>query len=446
MQTRKPLTAPIAVVALLATVLALVAVVRWQPASAAPAASAASAASAAAPEAASRAAAPWAAYTGITFNWPIGDFNQRTLIVRRIHAAIDHTPAGETIRITTYNLGLKASADKLIAAKRRGVKVQVIVNANLVGPLEARVQRAIGRNPNHSSFLFVCRDACRNSSPVGNMHLKIYSFTRTGTTKRLLISSSSNLGAPAMHGQWNDSVAIAGEVGLFSTWWNLFDQMRHDRAYTPRRITYVSDQLNAYFQRPVAGSTSRVTTSRAVTDAPYVRLREVSCNAPVGYGNAARKTVITVNMRAWYGDRGERLARLLALRKAYGCQVRVIGSLMSREVVRILVGARIPVKAADWDWGPRTSTSDPDRIVYGPSCYAHLKYVTVNGTYRGRGDRLVWTGSENWSPPGLSSDEVTLELHGAKVTKTYNDLFVRMWNNRRVTHRVGIEPTSRPCA
>lgn len=438
--TRTSLTAPTTVVAVLATVLALLAVIRWQPATAAPAPETPARAETAA------AAVPWSAYTGITFNWPIGDFNQRTLIVRRIHAAIDHTPAGETIRIATYNLGLRASADKLIAAKRRGVKVQVIVNANLIGPLEARVQRAIGKNPNHSSFLFVCRDACRNSSPAGNMHLKIYSFTRTGTTKRLLISSSSNLGGPAMHGQWNDSVAIAGEVGLFSTWWNLFDQMRHDRAYTPRRITYVSDQLNAYFQRPVAGSTSRVTTSKAITDAPYVRLRDVSCNAPAGYGNAAGKTVITVNMRAWYGTRGERLANLLALRKKYGCQVRVIGSLMSREVVRILVGARIPVKAADWDWGPRSSTSDPDKTVYGPSCYAHLKYVTVNGTYKGRGDRLVWTGSENWSPPGLSSDEVTLELHGAQVTKTYNDMFVRMWNNGRVTHRVGIEPTSRPCA
>lgn len=440
LQTRKTLTAPV-VVAALTMVLSLVAVARWQdPAKASPVPAAA------ASRASAGAVAPWVPYTGVTFNWPIGGFEQRALIVRRIHAAIDHTPPGEVIRIATYNLGLKASADKLIAAKRRGVRVQVIVNANLVGPLEARVQRAIGKNPSHSSFLYVCRDACRNSSPAGNMHLKVYSFTRTGATQRLLISSSSNLAAAAMNGQWNDSVAIAGEYGLFRTWWTVFDQMRRDRAWTPRRITYVSDQVNAYFQRPVAGSRSRVTTTRAITDAPYVRLRDVSCNAPVGYGNTARRTVITVNMRAWYGTRGERLAGLLALHRRNGCQVRVIGSLMSREVVRILLQARIGVKSADWDWGPRPSTSDPDDTVYGPSCYSHLKYVTVNGTYKGRGDRLVWTGSENWSPPGLSSDEVTLELHGARVTRTYDDMFLRMWNNGRVTHRVGIEPTSRPCA
>lgn len=397
-------------------------------------------------QASGAAAAAWVPYTGITFNQPTGTAEQRTRIVRRIHEAIDHTPAGETIRIATYNLGLRASADKLIAAHRRGVKVQVVVNANLVGPLEARVQRAIGKNPYRSSFLIFCSNACRNASPYGNMHLKVYSFTRTGATKRLLISSSSNLGGPAMHGQWNDSIAIAGEVELFSTWWRLFDQLREDEPVSPRRVTYTSDRVMAYFQRPVAGARGKVSSSSASGDAPYVRLSKVSCNAPAGFGNSSGKTVITVNMRAWYGERGARLARLLALRKRYGCQVRVIGSLMSKEVVSILLGARIPVKAADWDWGPRSSTSDADKIVYGPSCYAHLKYVTVSGAYDGRGDRLVWAGSENWSPPGLSSDEVTFEIHDARIVKAYNDQFTRMWDSTRATHRVGIEPTTRPCA
>lgn len=430
-------TAPIALVAVLATVLALLS---------APSTQAAEPAQEAAQKAAQK-AVPWAPYLGITFNNPIGSFAERTVIVRRIHAAIDHTPAGETIRIATYNLGLKASADKLIAAKKRGVRVQVIVNANLIGPLEARVQRALGKNVNRASFLYVCRDACRNSASTGNMHLKIYSFTRTGTTRQLFISSSSNLGGPAMHGQWNDSVALAGQTALFTTWWRLFDQMRRDRAVSPRRVNYVSSSVSAYFQRLLpGGAQGRVTTGRAITDAPYVRLRAVTCLAPKGFGSSNGRTVITVNMRAWYGTRGERLASLLAARKAGGCVVRVIGSLMSREVVRILLRARIPVKAADWDWGPRPSTSDAEKTIYGPSCYSHLKYVTVNGAYRGRGDHLVWTGSENWSPPGLSSDEVTLELHDARTVKKYNDQFAKMWSSRRTVHRVGIEPKSRPCA
>ncbi|WP_145724732.1 phosphatidylserine/phosphatidylglycerophosphate/cardiolipin synthase family protein [Nocardioides sp. J9] len=393
-----------------------------------------------------RARAPWTPYTGITFNWPVGTRAERTVIARRINAAIDHTPRGETIRIATYNLGLKASADKLIRAHRRGVRVQVIVNANLVGRLEARVQRAIGKNPARTSFLYVCKRACRNSSPGGNMHLKIYSFTRTGTARRLFISSSANLAGPAVHGQWNDSVAIAGNDGLFTAWWKLFDEMRRDRAASPRRVTFSSEEVTAFFQRPGTSTPGRTTVGRAVTDAPYRRLQDVGCRAPEGFGNAAGRSVITVNMRAWYARRGERLAGLLARKKGNGCQVRVIGSLMSKEVVRILKRAGIPVRSADWDWGPRTSTSDPDKIVYGPSCYSHLKYVTVNGSYRGRGDRLVWTGSENWSPPGLGSDEVTLELHGALVTREYDRMFMRMWKSPRATHRVGPEPTSRPCA
>lgn len=439
-QTSKSRIAPTVLVAVVATVLALVAA-GWQPAQAAPKGTVQPA----------KAAAAWSPYLGVTFNNPNGTSEQQARIVRRVNEAIDHTPAGETIRIATYNLAVTATADKLLAAHKRGVKVQVIVNSNLLGNLERRMQGRLGTNPYKSSFLVYCKNACRNGSAYGNMHLKISSFTRTGTAKRLFISSSSNLGGAAMYGQWNDSVAIAGDVGLFSAWWNLFDELRKDQTASPRRVTYVGDKIKAFYQRPVAGSTTttenRVATTRAaVGDAPYVRLSKVSCNAPAGFGNSSGKTVITVNMRAWYAARGERLAKLLALRKSYGCQVRVIGSLMSKEVVRILTNARIPVKAADWDWGPRPSTSDADVEVYGPSCYSHLKYVTVSGAYNGHGDRLVWTGSENWSPPGLSSDEVTLEIHDAKTVKAYNDQFTAMWNSARVTHRVGIEPKYRPCA
>lgn len=388
------------------------------------------------------AAAPWTPYLGVTFNQPTGNTEQQTRIVRRVNEAIDHTPPGETIRIATYNLAVTATANKLIAAHKRGVKVQIIVNANLVGALEGRMQKTLGKNPNKSSFLIYCKNACRNGSSVGNMHLKVYSFTRIGTTKRLLISSSSNLGGTAMYGQWNDSYAIAGEVELFSTWWRLFDELRKDRTASPRRVTYVSKGISAYFQRPVV----RLQGKAASGDAPYLRLSKVSCNAPAGFGNGSRKTIITVNMYGWYGTRGERLAKLLALRKSYGCVVRVIGSVVSTPVVATLKKAGIPIKAADWQWGPRTSTNDPNKIIHGPSCYSHLKYVTVNGAYDGHGDRLVWAGSENWSPPGLSSDEVTFEIHDAKVVKAYNDQFARMWASTKATHATGIEPTRRTCS
>ncbi|NHA01919.1 hypothetical protein G5V59_26020 [Nocardioides sp. W3-2-3] len=248
------------------------------------------------------------------------------------------------------------------------MRVQVIVNANLIGPLEARVQRALGKNPNRASLpLRVPR--CLPQQRLDRQHAPQDLLLHPLRHGQAACSSagSSNLGGPAMHGQWNDSVAVAGQTALFTTWWRLFDQMRHDRAVSPRRVNYVSSAVSAYFQRLVPGGVQgRVTTSKAITDAPYVRLRAVTCAAPKGFGSNGR-TVITVNMRAWYATRGERLASLLAARKAGGCKVRVIGSLMSKEVVRILVRAKIPVKAADWQWGPRPSTSDADETVYGPS-------------------------------------------------------------------------------
>ena len=108
--------------------------------------------------------------------------------------------------------------------------------------------------------------------------------------------------------------------------------------------------------------------------------------------------------------------------------------------------ARIPVRAADWDWGEKRSLVDEDAFVYGARCYSHLKVMTVNGAFRGAPARTVFTGSENWSPPGLSSDEITLEIRNAAVLKAYNDRWWRMWGSRNATHRTGIEPTRRPCA
>jgi phosphatidylserine/phosphatidylglycerophosphate/cardiolipin synthase-like enzyme len=201
-------------------------------------------------------------------------------------------------------------------------------------------------------------------------------------------------------------------------------------------VTYTSDGLSAHFQRPVL--------ARSSGDAVLDRLRRIGCRAPAGYGDSDRRTVVRINMYAWYGARGERLARAVAALPRAGCRVRVIGSVISAQVVRILKGARIPVRAADWDFGRKLSTSG-DKIIFGPRCYSHLKYLTVNGRWDGRGAKVVWTGSENWSAPALSSDEVTLQVHDTAVVQAYDRRFEAMWGSPNATHRTGIQPTRRPC-
>ena len=47
--------------------------------------------------------ATWKPPTGAAFNYPVGSHAARTVLVRRVIAAIDHTLGGETIRIAAYS-------------------------------------------------------------------------------------------------------------------------------------------------------------------------------------------------------------------------------------------------------------------------------------------------------------------------------------------------------
>lgn len=387
----------------------------------------------------------WLPVAGPVLNDPTGTSAQRRAILGRIHAAIRHTPAGATIRIATYSIDLVETADLLLEARRRGVNVQIVINDNTVGTVERRLQSRLGSRRRAASFLVVCSAACRNGSRSGNLHLKVYSFSHAGAARDVFISSSANLSGGGVRAQWNDAYTVYGDAALFGRWVRLFSQLRLDQAVTPRRVTYRTDGLQVDYQRPVADSVSRVQVSRTSGDPVIDRIRQVGCTAPAGHGSNGR-TVVHVAMVHWYGDRGARIAGALAARKRAGCIVRVIGANMSRTVVRVLKEAGIPVRAADWDWGRKRSLVDESAFVYGPRCYSHLKVMTVSGTFRGVPARTVFTGSENWSPPGLSSDEITLEIRNGTVLKAYNDRWRRMWGSTDATHRTGIEPTRRPCA
>lgn len=388
------------------------------------------------------AADTWLPPRGQVFNIPTGGFEARTAILKRVHDGIRHTPPGATIRFASYNIDRKDTAGLLKQAKDRGVNVQIVVNANLIGPVEKGLQAKLGKNPARPSFLIICKNACRNGAPGGNMHMKVYSFSQTGAARGVIINSSANLSGGAVNGQWNDAFTVYGNANLFNSWLTVFRQLRLDRTASPRRITYRTETLGVFYQRFAA---PRETVRVASTgDAPLDRINLTSCRTTGAFGYKNR-TVIRIAMYAWYGTRGVRIAKAVARRKREGCNVAVIGSVISKEVVRILQGSGIPVKAADWDFGQKLSTGG-EKMVYGTRCYSHLKVLTIDGTYKGRGTKVVFTGSENWSAPALGSDEVTYEIHDAAVLSAYNTKWRRMWESRDSTHKVGLEPTRRPCA
>lgn len=417
---------------------------------------------------------PWRPPTGAAFNDPTGGIDSRGKIASRLRQAIRHTERGATIRLSSFAFDRKDVAELLIKAKKRGVHVQVVTmdhtartstlpdhtddandpeaTAPDIHPRENKAQKmlvkALGQNRKKPSFIVFCKGACRKKAG-GDLHTKIYSFSKTGAAKYVVMTTSGNLTYGAAFAQWNDEYTVVGDRDLFRTWKHVFRQLKNDRKVSPVQIGYSSRDRSFSFHKQSAASTKTGTTTartqrKGSSDPVIKRMSNIKCAAPPKSGSAGH-TVIRIIMYAWYGNRGDNIARRVADLKRQGCQVMVIGSVLGPSTASILRNAGIPMKAADWDFGDRIST-DGQKIVTGPRCYSHYKVLSVNGSYEGKPKQVVWTGSENWSAVSFGNDEVTLRLNGRDVYLRYFHLFDRMWADPDTTHPVGIKPTRRPCA
>jgi hypothetical protein len=372
----------------------------------------------------------WIPPSGAAFNMPRGGVKARTKLVRRVIAAINHAPKDSTIRFAMYSFDRRDVANALLRAHRRGVNVQLIVNDNWTSAQTRRLRRAFGTKPRRSSFYVICRGSCRGGK--GNLHMKVYSFSRTGGATKVLMTGSGNLTDRAVSLQWNDQVTLLDSPGLYDLFVKVFRQLKFDRRVSPRRVAYAgTDTVDALFYRAVAEPTSTINSAtqprrrpRPADDPVLKRLRAVDCAAAPGYGNKGR-TRIRIMMYAWMRSRSY-LADRVAYLKRQGCDIRVITSVSSSRVVRIIKAAGIPTRSADYDL---VENAEGELVV---NFYSHLKVMALDGTYGGQSVRTVWTGSENWSGISFMNDELILHLTGDKVHAKYVNHFDLLW--KRYTH------------
>ena len=69
-------------------------------------------------------------------------------------------------------------ADAVIAARRRGAQVQILLNDHQVTRAQRKMKRAIGRNPARKNFVYECDSSCRGRRD--NLHTKFYLFSSPG--------------------------------------------------------------------------------------------------------------------------------------------------------------------------------------------------------------------------------------------------------------------------
>lgn len=351
--------------------------------------------------------------TGAIFNRPVGTTAEQRAIFAHVNNTIDATPPGASIRFAVYSFAENATADRLIAAHQRGVDVQLIFNKHKLYKPELRLQAALGSNRNARSFARFCEDSCRGTT--GNMHQKVFLFSRAGSAENIVMVGSNNMTRNNAVNQWSDIYTVANDPALFFTYSGVFGQMTKDVAQTR---PYISAAVNGYqpefYPRP---------RTRQLNDPVYLALSQISCiGAAEGYGTPVvlpdgtvqRATAVRISHHAWNGDRGRYLATKVAELERAGCDVRIIFGVGLGRAVRTILS--------------RNDVTMSSGSVKG--VHTHQKLFSVNGVYAGNpASTLVWNGSHNWSDGALRRDDTVLRLDTAEAYAQYLDNFEDIWQN-----------------
>jgi len=415
----------------------------------APISSAASAASAptSSPAAAARAtsAAPaarkpgkpnkkWKVPTGAKFNNPMIP-SKRFVIERHVLRAIRNTPKGERITISAYSLDRQVFADELIRARKRGVKVKVLLNDHLVPGAQVRIQRVLGHNTKKKNFLKRCTAGCRaDENEYNNLHSKFYLFSRTGKNRNVVMLGSYNMTLNAVRWQWNDLWTTVGKTTLYDQYIALFNDMRPD--WDKRRATYAFCEAGLDCPAGDQQKYYNIVFPRYTTpsnDAVLDILNNIQCVYTDAAG-AQRRTQLALSMHSMRGRRGNYIADKLRDLYAQGCNLRVNYGLMGfhtkQHIGAPTARGRVPLRSTGFNLKEDVPTGDSeiDNMPENIERYTHHKYFVLRGSYKGNVDsHMVWTGSTNWSSLGTPQDEILFSMHGRGNVRDYMENFNLMW-------------------
>jgi len=365
---------------------------------------------------------------GPIFNNPLGGKAAKFRLQAHVERAVRHAPRGSTILVSTFLMDRRQSADALIAARKRGVAVQVVMDDDIDTGSSRRLTRVLNRDNGRlaadgtpvkwgpdDSFVVQCAGSCRGGGAEKNMHTKFYAFSRTGGKSDVVMVSSANLNRGGATLGWNDLFTMVGRPAIFSVYRQIHEEMARDRATgTPFVSSLVGRFESQFFPKRNA---------RRATDPTYQALSRIRCHGATGGSGRAGRTAINISMFFWGGERGVYLAkRLLALRRE-GCIVSVIYGAPSNEVAAIL-------RDAAWRGEINLYDSRSDRNGDGMAdLRVHTKYMLVNGRFGGDSSSWqVFTGSQNWVKGSLTGgDEVSLQVNSRPAYARYMD----NWNTVR---------------
>jgi hypothetical protein len=372
--------------------------------------------------------------SGPSFNNPYGSRTQRRALLTQVIRAINSTPGyvrptnphthrpapcpttpkyyPAEIKIATYSIADRRFASAIINAARRCVSVKVLMNSHLTAVTSkpwGRIIKVLGKRGKHWTnrrmFARRCTNGCLGTSVL---HSKIYMFSQTGTKHHTVMTGSSNMTRNAVGIQWNDLFTVNNNPLMYTEYRRMFARMIPDkRARGP--WVYQAGPYQSYFY-PFRKATRK-------TDSTIRALNLIRCKGAAAGSGIKGRTVIYINMHAWFGKRGDYVARKVRQLYRKGCYVRILYSFMSYPIFATLkngTGKRMVVRRVLFP-GPRGVVA---------AKYSHMKMIAASGSIGGHSPYwVVWTGSNNFTDRSNHADEVTLRI----PSRTFYNTYVKRW-------------------
>ncbi|MEU7117153.1 phospholipase D-like domain-containing protein [Streptomyces zaomyceticus] len=377
--------------------------------------------------------------TGPVFNDPNStDAAARGRILSHLAGLVDGAEAGSSIRISLYLFQSVYLANKLGDAHKRGVTVQVVVDADSRSTgLETLKTRLADPAGGPGSWVRTCKpeEAClaldpgtTAADPNGTYdnvnHNKFFLFSRTKgkgdvAVDDVVVQNSGNLTSQDTDDWWNDALTVVGNTELFTAYRGYFDDLAAAAAgQLPQVAEYAHDtqagKAKVYFF-PRSGSDTVVnilgTVARVGTPD--------SCagNSP-GVGTADGRTRIRIAQG--HITRTEVARKLWELAEA-GCDIEIV----YRSLDNWTADDQPLGQVANWLTRPvtgkgRITLHQLDNDKRGGSD-SHTKYLLVEGTYYGGvNKKIVFTGSHTYTTTALRyNDETLLKYEDATVFDAY---------------------------
>ena len=363
-------------------------------------------------------AAPYTPKQGVTFNNAAGNKTaerRAQVILDNAISAVPGCPAGkagcQTITMAMYLFSQKSTADRLIAAHKRGVNVRFLIDNGAWDASQVkRLRKAFGTTKSNRSYVVKCnRGGCMSDYPYATIHVKYYLFSQSGAAKNVSIISSANPHRVNIYNSFNNSHTIVNNAPIYNRLMTYFNDMTLNR----------ENHLYGNGKNTTSGPfTMYIYPQRTSKNVQYLDvLNTVQCSTTLG---SNRRTVVRMNMWGFTNPRMDVAKKLWSLHNA-GCKVDVTlnRGRASRTIMRQLLvkSPRFGQMVVEDAW------KDKNRNDYGEQ-YTHHKALIVNGFVQGKNQRVVWTGSQNLTSNGsLYNDDMVLRIEGTGYYNAYSSNF-----------------------